>query len=439
METVRFSIMRQMKLALFLVTLAAGILIGGVLVWCLKPQPETPRGNGREIALERPRPPRPATASPSRFAEELQAIKDRNFQIDGKDPGKDFAYLEALAAALLKSSGGYAGIKGEEKLAILGVIDAMAEKNLERTLDWIDQTMDGSERAANYRRAISAGMKDSPVRDQLDLFKARGFTPEEIGSYAGNLMMGYESMSTGTAICLLGHVQPSDGGYSGGLARFDQNFDYAGFADATLQMAKANKNRPPNVYPMNFFSEWTRSDPQAAANFYFTHCIGKDGMKLPYNTLEKFMKDLHANIPETDYDQFAAAALGQQLLAAEPDKNLIDELLRTGFPVSDDLAESLNRIPDPAVREKLIIDTVSRAARTSQRESLMQLRGALSLYSDPVVRLGSVEGYARGLSEGGGDQEAPQIIRNLCNQLAILGHSDVDLQRIRIAAGKYGR
>ena len=46
------------------------------------------------------------------------------------------------------------------------------------------------------------------------------------------------------------------------------------------------------------------------------------------------------------------------LRIAEPDKDLIDELLRPGCPVSDDLAESLNRIQDPTVREKLIINTV---------------------------------------------------------------------------------
>lgn len=246
-------------------------------------------------------------------------------------------------------------------------------------------------------------------------------------------------MSTGTALYLLGHVQPSDGGYSGGDARFDKNFDYAKFADATLQMAVANKNRPPNVYPMNFFSEWTRSDPQAAASFYFTHCIGKDALKLPYNTLEKFMIDLHANIPEADYDQFGAAALGQQFLAAKPDQSSIDGLLRTGFSIPGDLEEDLNRIPDPTTRDKLIIDTVTRAAHASQSGNLMQLRGALSLYNDPVRRMDSMEGYARELSEGGGSQEAPQIIRNLCNQLAILGHSEADLQRVRNAAGKYGR
>jgi hypothetical protein len=254
-------------------------------------------------------------------------------------------------------------------------------------------------------------------------------------------MLGYESMSTETALYLLSHVQPSDGGYSGGYARFGDNFDYVGFADATLQMVSANKNRPPNVYPMNFFSEWTRTDPQAAASFYFTHCIGKEGMKLPYNTLDGFMKDLRANIPVSDYDQFAAAALSQQLVAAEPDKAFIDELLRTGFSIPDDLADSLNRIPDPAVREKLFIDTVSRAAEASaaQGGNLMQLRGALSLYRDPAARIGSMESYARELSERGGDREGPRIIRNLCNQLVILGHSDADLQRVRNAAGEYGR
>ncbi len=441
METVRFTIMRQVNFAQFSATLAVGILIGGFLGWWLKPQPEAVRGNDQDTAHERPRPPRPATASPSRFAAELQAIKDRSFQIDTKDPGKDSAYLEALATALLKSSGGYARMTGEENAALGNILNAMVQKNLGRTLDWIDQSLEKEDRARCFQDAIRAGMRDSPVRDQLDLFKGRGFTPEEIGQFAGNLMMGYESMSTDTALYLLGHVQPSGGGCTGGYARFDKNFDFAGFADATLQMAKANKNKAPNVYPMNLFGEWTRSDPQAAASFYFTHCIGKDGMKLPFISLGNFMQDLHANLPEADYDHFAATALSQQFLAAEPDKACIDELLRAGFSIPPDLAEGLNRIPDPAVRDKLLSNTVSRAAEASasQSGSLMQLRGALSLYNDPVARLGSMEGYARQLSEGGGDQEAPQIIRNLCNQLAILGHSDGDLQRVRNAAGKYGR
>ena len=428
-----------MKLIHFSATLAAGVLLGGVLGWVLKPQAEIPRGNGKDTAFERQRPTRPVAASSSRFAAELQAIKDRTFQLNRDDPGKDSAYLEGLARVLLNSSGGYARMKNEEMVAFHSVLDAMAKKDLKRTLDWIDQSLKKQDRTNCYRNAIRAGMKDSPVRDHLDLFKSRDFTTGEIGDYAGHLMLGYESMSTGTALYLLGHVQPSDGGYSGGDARFDKNFDYAKFADATLQMAVANKNRPPNVYPMNFFSEWTRSDPQAAASFYFTHCIGKDALKLPYNTLEKFMIDLHANIPEADYDQFGAAALGQQFLAAKPDQSSIDGLLRTGFSIPGDLEEDLNRIPDPTTRDKLIIDTVTRAAHASQSGNLMQLRGALSLYNDPVRRMDSMEGYARELSEGGGSQEAPQIIRNLCNQLAILGHSEADLQRVRNAAGKYGR
>ncbi|MGL5020005.1 MAG: hypothetical protein ACRDBP_17860 [Luteolibacter sp.] len=428
-----------MKFVLFFATLVAGILIGGFVGWTLKPQPETPRGNGPDTALERPRPSRPATASPSRFAAELQAIKDGNFKLKRDGSDKDSGYLEALAAALLKSCGGYSRMESEEKQSFDKILTAMALKNLERTLDWIDQSLDDKDRAKNCREAIQTAMKDSPVRERLDLFKGRGFTPDEIETYAGNLMMGSERLSTETALYLQGHVQPSDGGASGGHARFESGFDFARFADSVLQTAKANKNRPPSVYPMNFFSEWTRSDPQAAAGFYFTNCIGKEGLKLPFNDLESFMKDLQANVPQSDYDQFAAAALSQQFLALEPDAAAIDQLLRTGFSIPEDLAESLSRIPDPVVREELLIDTVIRAARSSQRGSLMQLRGALSLYRDPVSRIGSVESYARELSGSKGDEDAPQIIRNLCNQLAILGHSDADLQRVRDAAGEYGR
>lgn len=443
MEAVRFPPMHRMNFAHFSATLATGIFIGGSLVWWLKPKPETPERSGNDSRLEITRSSRTNTPETPRFAAKLQALIDRELKIDRDDPAQDSAYLEALAVALLKSGGGYGRLKQEEQQVFSELIDAMAEKNLERTLDWIDQSIEEEQRARNYRAAIQTGMKDAPVRELLDLFKGRDFTPEEVGQFAGSLMMGHESMSTETALYLLGHVQLSDSGRSGGYALFDRNFDYAEFADSILQTAKANKNRVPNAYPMNLLSEWTRSDPQAAASFYLTHCIGKDGLKLPFTTLETFMKDLHANIPETDYAQFAAAALSQQLLAAEPDITSIDELLRTGFTVPNDLAESLNRIPDPAVREKRIIDSVSRAAESSvgQQGGLMQLRGALSLYSDPITRLGSIERYGRELSEreGDRDREATKIIRNLCNQLAILGHPEADLQRIRNAAGQYGR
>lgn len=443
-NVIRLLTIRLMKLIHFTLVLAAGILIGGILGWSLKPVQEEAGGDGSATALERQRPSRPVTASTSRFETEFKAIKDSTFKIIREDTGQDSAYLEALASALLKRAGGYAGLKGEEHQAFFDLLNAMAGKNLGRTLDWIDQVSEPQNRASLCSHAIQAGRKKSPVRDQLDLFKSRGFTADEIGIFAGRLMMVEETtMSTETALYLLGHVRPQVGsGYSGGYSRFDRNFDFAGFADATLQMAKANDNKPPNYYPMNFFSEWTRSDPQAAASFYFTHCIGKDGLKLPFNTLDKFMKELHANIPEEDYSNFAGTALSQQLLAEKPDTQLINELLRTCLSTPGGLAEKLNQIPDPALREKLIHETISRAAEASagagQDGNLMELRGALSLYNDPVARLGAVESYARELSGRGGDREAAGMIHNLCNQLAILGHSKADLQRVRNAAGKYG-
>jgi hypothetical protein len=196
-----------MKLIQFSTTLSAGVLIGVCLGWGLKPQPETASGEGPEAALARPRPPRPATEGPKPFATELQAIKDGNFKLKRDGSDKDSAYLEALAAALLKSCGGYSRMESEEKRSFDRILTAMALKNLERTLDWIDQSLDGKDRAKNYREAIQTAMKDSPVRERLDLFKGRGFTPEEIETYAGNLMMGSETLSTETALYLQGHVQ----------------------------------------------------------------------------------------------------------------------------------------------------------------------------------------------------------------------------------------
>lgn len=415
------------------------LLAGGVLGWTLKQESQGSVAGPDATATARTRPSRPVTVSPHRFDAEFKAIKKHDFAINPQDPAQDLNYLEALASALIKKAGGYARLEQDDSQAFSQILKAMAERDLERTLTWIDQLSDKG-RIRLYESAINDGMDGQPVRSRLDLFKGRNFTADEIGDYAGYLMMGFEALSTETALYLLGHVQPSkNGGSAGGDARFDKSFDYAGFAEATFQMSRANGDKPPSSYLVNFFQEWTRIDPQAAAGFYFTRCIGKGGVKFPFNTLDSFMKELHANISPADYDNFLGSAISQQLAAKVPDKQLVNELMQTGLASPDALVVALDSIPDKALREKLIIDTVGRVAQANlnQGGDLMQLRGALSLFKDPTERLGSVEGYVREVDAQGIDRE--RLIHNLCTQLAILGHSDGDLQRVRDAAGKHAR
>lgn len=157
--------------------------------------------------------------------------------------------------------------------------------------------------------------------------------------------------------------------------------------------------------------------------------------------LDSFMEELHANIPPPDYGQFLGTAIHQQLLLKAPDEQLVNELLAAGLKTPAALAEALGSLPDQTVRAIIILDTVGRAATESVGQSgdLMDLRGALSLFKDPAERQEGIEGYARDLSKREGGDAAPRIIDALCTQLAILGHPDAALERIRSAAGKSGR
>ncbi len=428
----------EMKFVPSFLVFGIGFLTGGVLVWNFKLNPVSENSSVPAPARDRGRPDKDASASvASSFEADFKAIKEHSFQVSSKDSFRDFNHLQGLATALIKEAGSYQALEREEGSAFRQIVNAMAEMNLEQTLDWIDQFIQGSNRASVCQDAIRAGMKNSPVREQLDFFKTRKFTTEEIGNYAGNLMMGYETLSNETALYLLGHVQPSKGGHSGGHARFDDGFDFAGFAKATLEMTKAHDNNPPSTYPMNFFSEWTRSDPQAATDFYFTHCVGENGLKIPFATLEGFMKELRANIPDADYGQFVGTALTQQLAAGTPDNQMIEALVKAGISSPEAIAGSLGTLPDPIVRQKLFSRMLGNAAQASlQGGDLMQLRGVLSLYQNPPVRLESVENYVRKLGVGTEYNRPSQVIRNLCTQLAILGHSEADLQRVRSAAVK---
>ena len=243
-----------------------------------------------------------------------------------------------------------------------------------------------------------------------------------------------------TALYLLSNQKPPTGGHGGGNVQFPNDFDFTGFATTTLEFVKANNNNTLRFYPMNFFSEWTKTDPQAAAEFYFSHCVGKGRLEIPFISFGEFMQELRGNRSGADYSQSIGTALTQQLAKAEPDQQLIRELIQAGYFDSATIFASLASMIDQSTRQSLVNETLVDVSRTNSyqgtRPSSLQLRGVLSLYQNPAIRIDGVEQSVREIVKYNDDSQNSRTIRNICTQLTILGHSEADLLRVRNAAIK---
>ena len=436
-----------MKPASFLLVLGIGILIGGGIGWAI-------RAPGEEVVAGAVEPsPQPLAGKPARPASaQSRVVQDefRKISTQQRDPNAnydswEFSDLKELALALLKNSDPINGLPYEQRSAFNSLIVAMARKDRDGTLAWIDVSFP-LQRFEFYQAVINDQMKTASSIEQLDFLMSRNFDQKAIGTYAGSLLYSAGTSPTGqrlgldtdTALYLLKYINPSEGSYSSSNGSFSADFDFARFAAATAEKAKADGNKPPDTYPSNFFEEWARQSPQEAIDFFFAHCTGKEPLKLPYNGIDKILSGVKSSIPAGDYAAWLGQTIWQQYQSEKPDQNMINTMIYQELSNPELLGTALDSITDSSIKDKLLGDTLRAAAESSAHnpDGIIKLRGTLALYQDPAERLDQAAGFAKELGQRRNDGDVVKIVENLCIQLTNLGHPEADLQRVRASAGK---
>jgi len=295
-----------MKASHFTLILGSGLLAGGILGWSLKPQPQPDQTTPTAEVVRHPRPAiDKKTSARSAFVDaELLKIKANQFSDAANFADRDPAELQALVMALLRNSDPIMGLDPFQQSTLHQIILALARKDRDATLAWIDDNFTGKARFNLYQLIMGEFMKDVPPGEQLAFLKSKGFDQKAVSEQAGLLMANNlnKTMDIETALLLLDNLSPDkDGPRRGVTSYFEPGFDFARFAEATATNAKANGNKPPECYPMNFFEEWAKAAPQSAVDFYFKNCTGKDALKLPFCEIDRLLTGVKAGINHDDY------------------------------------------------------------------------------------------------------------------------------------------
>ncbi|WP_035612202.1 hypothetical protein [Haloferula sp. BvORR071] len=428
-----------MKTAPFLLVLSSGILIGGIGGWSLRStaeEPEPPAASGHAAAKPEKTARRDTPQNPALQAE-LRALKDPSAP-KGTVDFREWSLpdLRILATAFLEQSDPVEGLPPVMRMSLDALLITMARKDRDATFAWIDANLP-SQRAKLYCAIIADSMRNASIRERLEFLKGRNFTTSEISGFAreelSKLGLRDKTMDTETGLYLLGNLGPCKSMPTLCTTNFASDFDFARFATAVLEKAKSDEGKFPDIFPSNFLQDWAKTSPQAAIDFYFSHCVGKGALELP---IEQLLTSVKSGIPAKEYATWLGETISQQVSAEKPDPSMIRRMIYSELANPALLGAALDAIDDRGARTKLLYDTMFAAAESSffSSDGANTLRGTLALFQDPAERLDQAGRYAREVAQRNGDRDQAKLIDNLCTQLANLGHSESEIRGIRAAA-----
>lgn len=422
----------------------ATLLTGGALGWLL-------RGSSTSSPAPPSEKPAHETKTTTRSARESSnpRVKSEIEKLTGNPSWREdysqweSADLKALIDAFLAQSDPIDGLRHPLRGQLDQVILALAKRDLEGTLSWIDGKFP-KQRFEFYQSIIGHTMGDRPPLERFDFLEAHGFEPQLLSNYASTLLFSGNSrpMDTATAIALLSKVSPlEDGHWSGGNCQFAPDFDFAALAQATLAQAAANEGRPPAAFPTNFISQWASESPQEAIDFFFAHCTGDDALTLSSNGLHNLLAGVKSGMNSADYATWLGQMMSQQ--SNGDGKDSVSKMFYSELSNPELLLSALTHV-DPGLRSKLVLDTVRDSIGSSYSpDGTIYLRNSLLLVDDPAERLAYSESGLRDATRRLGKSKIPQIasqyeqlVANLRKELLRLGHTEEELQNIGISRGQ---
>lgn len=354
------------------------------------------------------------------------------------------ADLKTLVDAFLAQSDPIDGLRDPLRGQLDQVILALAKRDLEGTLAWIDGKFP-KQRFEFYQSIIGHTMGDRPPLERFDFLEAHGFEPQLLSHFATTLLFNNYSrpMDTQTAIALLAKVSPlEEGRWSAGNCQFAPDFDFAALAQATLTQTAANDGRPPAAFPANFISQWASESPQEAIDFFFTHCTGENPLMLSSNGVHNLLAGVKSGMSSADYGTWLGQMISQQSQGNA--KHMVHALFYSELSNPDLLRSALAQVEDAELRSNLVLTSLKDSIGSSHNpDGLVTLRNSLALIDDPAERLAQSEVTIRDVNQRFGNMDNEQIasqheqiVANLRKELLRLGHTEEELKNLRSSRGQ---
>ncbi|MEP4077164.1 hypothetical protein [Haloferula sp.] len=417
---------KQLK---FLPAFLLGLLCGGVVVGLALRSDERGGETGGEEVI-----PRVVERQPSSTPEktlvssaeltDLESSSGRKSKVEGMND----AELHGTIEAILRDADPFKGFNYKQKSILRDILAEMADRDFDGALNWMDANLSGAMRAYGYEQVLEKHFGEDKPRETLDLYESRGFEPDRVASLAGSLLLSAKELNNEDAVYLMQKSFREGRSSSGSHFKVADGFDYAAFAEAAIQLKLQDEKHKMGFthFPTNLFEDWTKEDPHGAMEFYNKYYLADDAVELSFNGIEDLAKGYLATASHQD-----ALAWTTEIIA-NPEIRLSERSELISFLTDPDnrSLHLLNEVGSAITDRDQAVEFSELALRSSLGQTNPSISEALALFPDGESRLANLEKMAQSRYRA---EKLRERSAHLFEDLAGLGHSDAEIQRIAAA------
>ncbi len=156
--------------------------------------------------------------------------------------------------------------------------------------------------------------------------------------------------------------------------KFAENFDFQTAADGLVKLMSEQKNKRPSSFPANFFSEWSKVDPDGAFEWWAVN------PSLPVGGLGDILKAMDRLQPDTSSGWLAARLQDP----AMPRERFIQTIVNSDDYFASQIHTIAGAMRDDATADAFLTEAL---VMNSTRRPMEQYANAITALSSPAARL----------------------------------------------------
>lgn len=337
--------------------------------------------------------------------------------------------LKDSIITLLNETDPFKGFGYTSKRLFNAILEELANRDLEGTIEWVDAKLSGALREHAYVKLLEKRFGNEKPREAIDFFESRGFDKAQIADYAGRLLFSTKALRAEDATHLLRKNFSVGTSASGSNMDFAEGFDFSAFASEIMLIQSKGEGNSMRFsrFPSNLFEEWVKADPHGAMEFYSKNYLKEKPTRFSFNGIDDLAKGYLESAPPKESEAWTTAILTNPDMPLRERRKLASYLLDSSQKHIDHIVAAGASITD----RKQSIDFSLMVLDTTITRSTDSYTRVLSIFPDKESRLEGI------VSLVGEERYKARLLHEkselLFRDLVELGHDAADIQRIAAA------
>lgn len=296
-------------------------------------------------------------------------IQEREKAVKELDPEDRLAALEALA-----SQAGLNGLSYGVKSMMEKILESWTVENFADA--WTAARSTKNPDLADFMRRIVLAQlaKTDPDRAFALHLEQKAVDPHFSSMAPHKFLSSKLAISATAYIDALRQLPFGDNSTTFSDGKFAENFDFQTAADGLVKLMGEQKNKRPSSFPANFFSEWSKEDPEGAFAWWAVN------PPLPFGGLGDMLRAMDRLQPDTSSGWLAARLQDP----AMPRERIIHTIVNSDVYFANQIHMIARAMRDDATADTFLMEAL---AKNTTRRPLEQYANAINALSSPGARL----------------------------------------------------